>query len=357
MVHLTRRLWAHPTILWILVLLAFKANAAELETIRDHFRTNQKQLQTMFVHWRRTVQVSPGEKGTYLNSECRAAIKGDKRFFDIRFERASGPAPPKDYLHRALSFDGGETRILMLSQHARIWPGDKRDQFDAPDDFLALQGYPKSEFRVRIGKSSVSCDITALLQRQDYSVAGRQMVDATECIVVAGPSDRLFFDPARGFALLRRQVVDPENATVQTNYVFQKLEEVQPTCWLARTISEESVTDQGRGSSSQLTAVELDFVRVPDELFSLLFDPGISVEDVRHFAANADGTIPIVAYKIPAKPKDLDKVIALAVERRQVADVDATSVRTIRWVVVIVNLVTIAALVAFVARRRLKRFA
>ena len=330
------------------------APASEVQTIRQCYEHNAEQLHTMLVHWHRTLQVPPGTTGTFFNTDCKAAIDGVRRFYDMRLILAFGIPRPDTSLHRALSFDGRETRILMNSEYARIYPGgDRQSEFDAPDDFLALQGYPKSNFRLRFGRSEVPCNMTALLQSDDYKAQGTQVVDGTDCLVIASSSDRLFFDPSRSYALLRRELADSSDRDNRRTYDFKNFTEVSNGCWLAQMINEESWKGIARRSSSILVVDQLELSKVSDEVFSLSFEAGIVVADLRHFEGNPDGTIPFAIYTVPARPEDLDTVVAAAVERKRVT-LGAKGYGThIRWILVVTNVVIILGLLLVLVRRRL----
>ena len=252
-----------------------------------------------------------------------------------------------------MSFDGKETRILDFPEHANIWPGDEQRQFGAPDNFLALQGYPKSNFRVFLGKAFAGCNFADLLKDPTYHLAGKEMVDGRRCVVVQGPSDRLVLDPARGYALIRRELA-PQDPKGQYTFTFRDFDEVFPGFWLARAIDQE-VSRPGEIVRSHLTVTELRFNNVPDDLFSLKFEPGTTVEDVRHFKADPDGTIPFALYRIPAKPADLDAVVAAAVERHRAVDAAGEQGRMLRYVILLVNAVVVVLLALILYRRRLQR--
>ena len=302
----------------LVIVLVFEAGACgaepTLDAIYQQYAVNQKQLRQVFVHWRSSVELVEPDSGAYASEDCHAAIKDEKRYYDIQLTPVSGPPLPKELTHRAMTYDGQETRILMSADNVRIFPGDERRQFDAPDDFLALQGYPKSDYRVRIEATTVSCDMATLLSSGEYRPAGVKEVEGAACVQVVGVTDRICFDPGRGFAVLQREVLDRNSGNVRVRYAFRDLAEVQKGIWLAREIVSECFKGSRVKSRWQLRVAELKFEEVSDGMFSLKFEPGKVVEDMTHTARDAQGKWPVVMYKVPAKPEDLDKVVAAAVE-------------------------------------------
>jgi hypothetical protein len=334
-----------------------RGDEPNLDTLGRHFRARGTQLQEVFVHWRTHLEVFMPASGTYVNYECRAAVKGEKRSYDLKVHPVSGRPMSKRDLRRAMSYDGSETRILLGTDNGRIFPGDEQRQFDAPDEFLALQGYPKSPFRIWAEDTPLSCDVAARIEKGEYRLAGVQQVTGVACTKLAAAHDEICIDPNRGWAIVQREVLDPRSGKPLSRYVFRDFGEVQPGVWLAREIMSESFVGTQLKSRRRLEVVELKVKDVPDDLFSLRFEPGVFVSDMRHTTKDAEGKWPIVNYAVPAKPEDLDAVVAAAVKRQRGDELKSAPISLQRGVLLIANalLVVLLLLVALKAGRRMRR--
>jgi hypothetical protein len=325
-----------------------------IENIRDAFSTHLQGLDHLYVHWRRSSDYFRNKAGAFVNQDCRSAIKGDMRFYDITLDDFQGSPMDGRTRRRAMSFDGEETRILLFAGHARVYPIDRREQFDAPDDFLALQGYPKSQYRIRFNKKTFNCNLAEMLRRQDYELRGTEEINGKKCVKIVGPADRIFVDPERGYAIVRRELFDGQPGSVGTRYSFQDFIQAKAGLWLARKIVSEHFDGSQLVHRRTLKALELDLDEVPDSLFSLTFDPGTTITDVRHASRNDDGSWPIVNYRIPADPANLDKVVAGAAERLKRYDLEAKRGQSVRLILLAVNVVMIIVIGAVLVKRYMK---
>jgi len=343
-----------------MAVFGWQARGAEptLDAIREQYTRHQQQLRQLYVHWRTEVEVLKPGSGEYANSECRAVVKGDKRAYEIERTSVSGPPIPEEERRQAMSYDGEETRILLFPELGRIFPGDERRQFDAPDDFLALQGYPKSDFKVWLLEEdlrSYSCDVAMLLGGGEYEPAGTREVDGVACIEAAGPLDRICFDPDRGYAILQREYLDRKASNVRRRDSLRDLEEVLGGLWLAREIVTECFDGGQPTHRNRLEVVHLEVEEVPDDVFSLDFERGTYIGDMRHFSRTPDGHVPIVRYRIPVEPEDLDAVVSAGVERVRQAELEADEGSWLRWALVAGNIAVLVILgTILIVRSRLK---
>ncbi len=327
---------------------------ATIEMIRKEYATHQGKLRKLSVHWRSNVKILQDASGVYVNRDGRFAIKDDMRFFDVKLRQIQGPPMEEYHLHRAMSYDGQETRILMMADHARIYPTDRREQFDPPDDFLALQGYPKSQYRIWFNSEFVTCDLSKLLQEQDFEIQGSEEIGGTTCLKIAGLAQRIYVDPKRGFAMVRRELLDEDSGLVGVRYLFQDFSEVQTGIWLARKIITETFDGSRPMARTTLKVLEIEIEDVPDALFSLTIDSGTTISDLRHTRRSDDGAWEIVNYRIPANPADLDQVVAAAVKQQEQFGLAAKRGSSVRPVLLAVNLLAIIVICIVMFKRRAK---
>jgi hypothetical protein len=334
-----------------------------LDDIRNKYLGNLSHLHHAFVHWESVeVLMKQGSLQTPLfNSDCRFAIDGQKTFIEIRKTQTSGALLPQsqvNQLHRAMSYDGKETRILLFAHHARIFPTDERKQFHPPVDFFALQGYPKSQFRIWVNNRYASCDMASILRTEGYSVKGSTDINGIPCVRVDGPLDQIYLDKEHGFAIRQRVLLHSPSGRPAVRYAYEDLTEVQEGFWLGQRITVDKYeTIEGSPTNTLkirtlLEVKALNFERVPDSVFSLRFDPATSVEDARHFPKKADGSIPTIVYRTPAKPEDLDHIIAATVDRNRSYQMQAARERAVRWGLILLNSIVVIILLVVVIRRR-----
>jgi hypothetical protein len=123
--------------------------------------------------------------------------------------------------------------------------------------------------------------------------------------------------------------------------LFRELAAIQPGFWLARAIDKETYVDGQLEVRTHLTVSELEFDDVPDSLFSLEFEPGTGISDLRHFERRADGSLQIVSYTIPANPGDLDAIVAAAVAAENEYEKQANRGQMVRWWLLAGNMVVV----------------
>ncbi len=244
------------------------------------------------------------------------AVKGEKRFFEVT-PSSSLPAELETQFHRAMSYNGEDTSILMMDGRGAIFPGDIQHEVEPADCYLSFNGYPRSNYRIKPrGRKGISCDIQHLLQSGNYEIAGRTTVDGISCITVASLTDRLFFSEEQAYALVARELIDSESGRIWLRLLLRDLTEVHPDMWLAQQITTEVYSNEVLQGSRVTQLEEYSVTDVPDSLFTMQFAPGTSVADIRHFPPTPEGNREIVAYDIPTSPDELDAIVAAAVEEK-----------------------------------------
>ncbi len=322
--------------------------------LQQLYESRRKQLTQLSVRWKGSNDLMARDGATYVDSETRAALKNNKRFYDRRLIPVAGPPADPQSVHTAMSFDEHETRILLFTSHARIWPGDKREEFGAPDEFLALQGYPTATFSIVVGaeKRLLSCDLPDLLSGGDYRIEGAIPGGDPAIIVLSAEDDRLSLDQRRNYALVRREINDTTTGQVLYRLTFDDWREIQPGFWLAMKIAWETLQQGAVTGRWNLTVLEWELNDVPDALFTLTLEPGTTVEDLRQRTAGADGITPVTSYQIPAKAEDLDAIIADAVRLGEERTIAVERGSSIRRIVLSVNIVIVLAGVSLFLYRK-----
>lgn len=325
-----------------------------LDSIAEAYETRQGQLSQIHGHWRSTIDVHQPTDSMLVNVDCRFAVKGAKRLYEVRNSSAGSAKLTPGMNRDGMSFDGRETRILLRSDCGRIWSGDMRAQYDAPDQFLALQGYPKADYRFRIPKCSFEppCDFAVLLRSTDYRADGHDDVAGATCLRVTSATDCLWLDPARQHALIKREVRDA-SGELRCRYSCDDFAELLPHLWLARRIVMELIDGGEVTVRSRMELVDVDVTEVPDALFTLRFEPGTRINDMNRMPKLASGVQPVVGYDMPARPEDLDRVASAAVDRNREAIEAAfhSRGRAWRWGILVVNILIVFAICALLFRR------
>lgn len=313
------------------------------DAIQKQYVAHGEQLNQLSVHWRSSREIfNPGgQTGVGTSAECRAVVNNEKRLFDIQFTLGPDTQVPEFHLHRAMSYDGNETSmfwytedsIAWAAKQGRIYSGDGTANFEAPDHFLALQGLPKSRFVTNLenpqGTSQAhayyrgpegigfSCDLATLLQNRAFGIQGTVDVDGVACVQASTPVDQMFFDPARGYALIRRDLKRSAGGPVRLRYSCKDFKLVKPGLWLARTIIAEAFNGERLESRWRLEVVELELGDVPDSLFAITIPPGTPISDARHFPPDPKSGYPVfVRYESPIDPKNTDVLIEYAIKER-----------------------------------------
>jgi hypothetical protein len=296
----------------------------------------------------------PAGAAMILATETVMAAKGDKRFFETHLTPSSG-RPQFELQHRGMSYDGLETRILRREKNGRIYPGDERHQVEPADDFLALQGYPRSQYRIKFPNgTSASCNIPELLRDSSFKVVGTKNIDERECLQLASATDRMSLAIELNFALLERELLDEPTGQLKCRYSFLGPFEILPHLWLAKTIKVESFHNGKFQSRSSIELQDHNVREVPESLFSFVFEPGTQIADLRHLPANPDGSRPIVAYTLPNSPRQLDDVIAAAIAEHSGTQLPGR--RDWRWLLLLLmaNVLLLVPLGTVVVLRRRK---
>jgi hypothetical protein len=128
---------------------------------------------------------------------------------------------------------------------------------------------------------------TALAQK-GYGVLPRQeLVDGVWCHVVELPGvDKLWLDPARGFALLRRERFTGTPPVPTFRYELSDYREVAPAVWLPYKLRRVIFAAHKSGETSPRiqmdatgTVVDAEVNQVPEDFFQFTPPPGTLVQD------------------------------------------------------------------------------
>jgi hypothetical protein len=145
----------------------------------------------------------------------------------------------------------------------------------------------------------------------------REAVDGCDCVVVFCPSrEKIWLDPKIGYAPRKWEVIDAQSNLLKERRQYASYEEVVTGVWLPKECwcdwcGPASAPDPYRGQPmyrSVVTVTNLSVNRVPDERFTLQFEPGTFVGD-ETLVPPKDGKQRIIAYTMPANPGDLDAVV------------------------------------------------
>jgi hypothetical protein len=282
------------------------------------------------------------------------ARKGEKCYYENWNKHIAGPELPDDAKHSAATFDGKETRILRWTNVGRMWEKDNRHTYQQADEFLGLQGMPTNNFFVALKHhpKRMGCDVVKLLQGETYKVSQEATGTSGGVVVVSADDDRIFFDPARNYAITGREIIDPETKELLQRFTYEDFFELAPGVTLAKTIVCEMYHASELESRWRLQVLDVNTAEVPDKLFTYQFAPTTLILDYRgEFASNP------IAYRAPAKPENLDKVIAEAKARRERYELNAKHGYRARFAILLVNLGLVAALVVIILARRAKGIA
>lgn len=355
------RLWGARLLMGLLMVHASHGViAAEIavDSIAQEFQTRKQQLRQFTGHWRSTVESHQPSAYVMMKIDCHFAVKDDKRLYDARYTQGERNDLPDGLYRSGMSYDGRETRVLLPASNGRVWPGDERDKCISPDNFLALQGYPKEQYGVWIAedKVSISCDVAVLLRGGRFKLDRSERVSGADCIRLTSNGDHLWLDPARGHAIRQREIRNSKG-DLRYRFLFDDLAEFLPGLWLARRITTELHENSTMRSRERLELIEASVGEVADAEFAFEFDAGTTVVDTRDARPLGNGKLAVNVYNMPARPEDLDRVVAEAVERNAEAFRAKFGWRGMgwRWSMLVVNLVILLAIGGLLVMMRMRR--
>ena len=368
------RTFAHTLAICLLVFtlgsefVSEAVGASDVQRIADAYSRRNKELTELYVEWNSRIepQASPeelavgGRRGPYVSMHVRAAFKGVKRFYYQEYSFQSGePMPIKRQL-QAVSYDGQRTRILMDPQLARIFPGDEMRQFDGADQFLAYQGDTKGDYRIFVDDKPFPFRLPDALSA-GYEALGHvePAEDGTPCVVIHSKRDRLWCDPTKNMALRHRDLLRARTGSTALRLRLSDHSEVKPGVWLARLLSCDSFADPAKAPAlggKRLTTTRIQVTvlstQVPDSVFHLDFPKSVWVNDMSQIPPK-NGMYPVVSYRIPSHPEQLETIIQQATAVRAAGeDVDNRKGRFNLLVLLGVNAVCLIAAISFFWWRR-----
>lgn len=169
-------------------------------------------------------------------------------------------------------------------------------------------------------------NLALALSKFEYRLEpGREPVEDASCLVLTREGhEKVWLDPAAGYALRRREVLDPASGLPRMRFTTHDLREVEPGLWIPYLCHWERfgpswapAEQRGKPLFRYVLSVKaLNVNNVPDSLFELAFAPGSPVVDRTH--VGEDGKRDPVAFNMPADPKRIDEAIQTALKNRDV---------------------------------------
>jgi hypothetical protein len=268
----------------------------------------------------------------FLTRERRAfAFSGSRRYYarEQVGPSAKGPGTPHSDPAREVAFNGLKLQQRVGNQvvirHLVTLRSEATDGHWFTQDYLRATGlalpsaFGGSEDR-RLERLPDTFETAA------YQVEpAREVIDGESCVVVGSPGyDRIWLAEARGYALKRRDIWDPQaTKALSVRLVGHDFREVTPgvwlphTCWMDRC-GHSKASPEHRGEPLLryvLTVNRLSLNDVPDARFNLAVTPGTQVMEVSSGPPAADGSREVFSYTQPARPDQLDEVVTLTADR------------------------------------------
>lgn len=358
------------------------ASPPKLADVRARYQAQKAQLQQLSVKWllRYQLHVDPAVAARidghtdYLITEVHAAFSGRKRFYNQKYRLESGKHDTPGGLKRtSVAYDGQTTQWYKewwdprtaRGSWVRLTSGDTTNQFNANDEYMACHGLPKAIFRILGEPEPVALDLAEFLRDDAYRLdpTPAPAEDGTPCLVARGGRDRVWFDPRLGFALRQREWQHREHPWPARRLRFGDHVECRPGLWLARTVYIDFFADPGKYAvgagrpykTGVLRVSELNAGLVPDSLFRPELPSGVWVEDATRFERQADGTLPIVNYNVPAQPADLERVAQQATESRRLEEASAAQRARITRLILVGNVALLCAAGVYLLYKRYRR--
>lgn len=372
-----------------------------LDEISQHFATSASSIREVSFEFSKSSfeQNQPGV--LFIQYDTRIARKNEKLFSNrIVADKYASKVPP-GMTHSGMSYNGKDTYYLMSVTAGMIYPGDKTDKVPNYDEFLGFQGYPSAGFQILLPQSNnreVVSHIAALLKSERFSTA--DVTESGDLISLTVPGERLTFDRSKHFALTKREVSDVDIDHPLHVSSISDFFELAPSVWLGKRIDiewyppsgaappETAVFTQKGGGSQQVVinqpgggaqkgnpgsqaviAVQSPFrqtvrielngaatTSVPDSAFEFAFPSQTQVVDYRTNMAPVDAAPnpakPLLGYRVPSNPADLDRVIADAKSKVIVNEKSAKVATSARSWILVVNVVCVLIVLAIVGYYR-----
>lgn len=192
---------------------------------------------------------------------------------------------------------------------------------------------------------------------REYQVQPRtEEVDGHRCVVVSCPGrETLWLDPEMNYSLRRSTSNYLQTDVLGTRYTNTDFQEIESGVWLPRRCRHEmcgppQAPAKFRGKpliAYTYDIQELSINNVPDSLFTLTIDPGMTV---------VDSTVPGVGsksayYIMPADPSKLDETISESLMTQRRAESKAWWSRNLIWM----NLGVVALVASYFSFRAVQR--
>jgi hypothetical protein len=293
---------------------------------------------------------------------------------------------PKAFRQSWLTFNGKQNQMLLASNvrlfggQLRISPNDKLEldganisvgepfvqQFETGNVYMQSIGSPfydgealpvywkigEDDRQTTIAKGSFS--LPGAFERRAYQVRrAMETVDGSPCWVVESPGqDILWLDPARHYALVRRDWYWAKGGPLMFRWVNSNFSEVAPGLHMPRSTRFEVMAHPSRGDNRVLfiTSCDVSEIKVndiPESLFDVTFPPGTLVVDNSRISDD-QGNPTFVSYSIGATPAATELSLENAVQMYE----QNRSSRGSRWALVGLNFAALAVLGALVWVRK-----
>jgi hypothetical protein len=254
-------------------------------------------------------------------------------------------------------FDGKRLKCRMAADRYELW-----NRASLPEDNGWIkQPYQRAIFRTL--PNALNPEVSRADQRLPDALSAGFVVERVEatgagpCVVLSRPAERVWLDPALGYAVRKREFYDPPTGLVRERYTNDDFRDAGGGVWLPWRChwelcgwSRAPEAYRGRPLVRYTFAVsKLELNAVPDALFEERIPAGIQVMDTTILPPK-DGQFRAVLYVMPADLGDLEGTIEHALRREVAAHARA------RWVrlFLLANAVVLALVLIhrLVSRRR-----
>jgi hypothetical protein len=167
-----------------------------------------------------------------------------------------------------------------------------------------------------------------------------EWVEGVRCVVVKNPDrEKIWLDPKLGYALRKRDILDPESKRLRWRWLSRGFVEVETGVWLPKECWQEvcgpSAAPAPYAGKPLLryvyTVTKLNINNVPDSLFEMRIEPGLTVLDATILPPK-DGQNQVISYIMPADQKQLDHTIQDALSRTERIQAQSMPVKVFWWV-------------------------
>jgi hypothetical protein len=230
--------------------------------------------------------------------------------------------------YSACSFDGQQFRRRFV---------DGAVEIENSSDWTSDQGTFPQEYLINVGRavpdvfdpaaSRADQRLSDLIESDDFTVeADNEPVDDAICVCLrSSQGNRLWLDPACGYAARRWDITDPATGLLVERRSNRELAEAAPDLWLPR-VCWRDLYGKPLGPAEyhnvplfryaiQVTSLTVN--NVDDAVFRLEIAPGEQVFDSTILAADDSGVRQPLSYVMPADPQSIEHAIATALRERE----------------------------------------